>query len=422
MGVVRDGHLVFSRGYGMANLEHHIALTSRSVFRIGSVSKQFTAAAIALLAQDGALSLDDDVRRFLPELPEYDRPVTIRHLLNHTSGIRDYLTVMYLAGYRDDDWYTDQDVIDILVRQEELNFTPGDEFLYSNAGYFLLSQIVHRASDMSLREFAAARLFEPLDMVDSHFHDDHTHVVPARASGYAPTRGGGFRTSMTTLGMVGDGGVYTTVEDMAKWDWNFYEPTVGGQEFLTAMHTQGVLNDGDTLTYALGLGLSEYRGLPIVSHSGGFVGFRAQLIRFPTARTSVICLCNLSATNPTRLAQAVADVVLRDVLGPIEERAAQRGGPSEDETVVALPPVAALREYVGDYHAPELDATYHVTLNGDSLLVTVGNDIDGTLEFVQHDQFERDGLVFRFQREGDRLTGFRLDAGRVKNLWFEKAG
>ena len=187
MGVVRDGRLVFSRGYGMANLEYNVALTDRSVFRIGSVSKQFTAAAIALLAQDGALALDDDVRRFIPELPEYEHRITIRHFLNHTSGIRDYLTVMYLAGYRDDDWYANQDVIDILVRQNELNFDPGDEFLYSNAGYFLLSVIVERASGQSLREFAAVRMFEPLGMMDSHFQDDHSYVVPQRATGYAPT-------------------------------------------------------------------------------------------------------------------------------------------------------------------------------------------------------------------------------------------
>ena len=421
MGVVRDGRLVFSRGYGMANLEHNIALTDRSVFRIGSVSKQFTAAAIALLAQDDSLSLDDDVRRFLPELPEYDHLITIRHFLNHTSGIRDYLTVMYLAGYRDDDWYTDQDAIDILVRQDELNFDPGDEFLYSNAGYFLLSQIVKRASGMSLREFAAVRMFRPLGMMDSHFQDDHTYVVPQRATGYAPTRDGTFRISMTTLDMVGDGGVFTTVQDLAKWDQNFYAPTVGGQRLLRDMHTQAVLNDGDTLTYALGLSVTEYRGLEVVQHGGAFVGFRAQLMRFPTEQLSVICLCNLSATSPTRLSYGVVDIVLGDRLAPREERAAGGGGRAEEaSSPVSSPRRSELRQFTGRYYAPELDATYEITLESDSLTVAVGNDVDGVLEFLGDDRFDRDGIVFRFQRAGDRIIGFRLDAGRVKNLLFEK--
>ncbi len=421
MGVVRNGALVFQRGYGMANLEHNIALTDRSVFRIGSVSKQFTAAAIALLGQDGKLSLADDVRRFIPELPEYGHTITIRHFLNHTSGIRDYLTLMHLAGYRDDDWYTDQEVIDILVRQDELNFTPGDEYLYSNAGYFLLSEIVRRASGMPLREFAAQRIFGPLGMKDSHFHDDYTHVVPMRASGYAPTGDGDFRISMTTLGMVGDGGVYTTVEDLAKWDQNFYEPTVGGQRLLDDLQTQGIINGGDTLTYALGLGISQYRGLKVVQHGGAFVGFRAQLMRFPEERTSVICLCNLSATNPTRLSRAVADVVLADRLEPLEQRNAQEGGQRhEEDEPITSPPASELRAYVGEYYALELDMTYVITMEGNALAVAVGNDLDGALEFREEDRFKRGGLVLRFQRDGDRVTGLRLDAGRVKNLWFEK--
>ncbi len=421
MGVVRDGKLVFSRGYGMANLEHNIALTDRSVFRIGSVSKQFTAAAIALLAQDGVLSLDDDVRRFIPELPEYDRMVTIRHFLNHTSGIRDYLTLMYLAGYRDDDWYTDQDVIDVLARQNELNFDPGDEYLYSNAGYFLLSEIVKRASGKSLREFAAERIFEPLGMMDSHFHDDHTHVVPVRASGYARTDDTGFRISMTTLGMVGDGGVYTTVEDLAKWDRNFYQSSVGGERLLDDMHTQAVLNNGDTLDYALGISITEYRGIEVVQHGGAFVGFRAQLMRFPTERTSVICLCNLSATNPTRLSRGVIDVLLADRLGPRGEQTAQGGRQSENEpAAVPTPTTSELRQFAGSYYAPELDAIYEIEFDGTSLSVSVGNDIDGTLEFLGDDRFDRDDLVYRFERDGGRVTGFRLDAGRVKNLRFER--
>ena len=287
IGVIQDGEFSFKRGYGMANLEYGIANSPSSVFRIGSVSKQFTAAAIVLLAQRGKLSLDDDIREYVPEVPAYERTITIRHLLHHTSGLRDYLTLMYLAGQSDDDFYTDDELVAMLARQQELNFAPGDQHLYSNSGYFLLSQIVRSASGLSLREYAQQHLFGPLGMTHTHFHDDHTHIVPMRASGYAPSGPGEYSTSMTTLGMVGDGGVFTSVDDLLQWERFFHSepsanlPTDRPEEFWHEMLRNGVLTNGDTLSYALGLGHGEYRGLPMISHGGGFVGFRAQVVRFP---------------------------------------------------------------------------------------------------------------------------------------------
>lgn len=419
LGVIHDGEFVVKRGYGMANLEHGIALSPTSVFRIGSVSKQFTAAAMVLLQQEGKLSLDDSVRRYVPELPEYERTITIRHLLNHTSGMRDYLTLMALAGKRDDDWYSDNDVVRMLARQGELNFLPGDEFLYSNSGYFLLSQIVKRATGQSLREYAAAMIFAPLGMTHTHFHDDHREVVPNRASGYAP-EDMGFRVSMTTLDMVGDGGVFTTVEDLALWDRNFYEPSVGGAAFWGEMLTRGVLSNGDTLRYALGLQQGEYRGLPTVSHSGGFVGFRAQVLRFPSERFTVICLCNVSVANPTLLARSVADVVLEDRLGPREEAAS--GGGQERE---ALPPRYMLSaderaEYVGEYYSDELDVAYRIRIVNDTLRLGVGATGERDLSATERDVLRAGFLTLGITRAGDDVSGFLVDAGRVKNLVFTK--
>ncbi|MFB3126207.1 MAG: serine hydrolase domain-containing protein, partial [Candidatus Acidiferrales bacterium] len=212
LGVIKGGELIYKRGYGMANLEHNIPISSTSVFRIGSTSKQFSALSILLLVEEGKLSLDDNIRKYLPEMPDYGSPVTIRHLIHHSSGIRDYLTLMSLVGKGDDDFYTDEDVVVMLARQRELNFNPGDRFLYSNSGYFLLSQIVKRASGQSLREYAAEKIFGPLGMQNTHLHDDHTLIVQSRASGYSPRKDGDYQINMTTLGMVGDGGVFTTVE------------------------------------------------------------------------------------------------------------------------------------------------------------------------------------------------------------------
>ena len=369
LGVFQDGETVYSRGFGMANLEYGIPIDDKSVFRIASVSKQFTAAAAVLAAQEGALSLDDDIRRWLPELPEYATPITIRMLLNHTSGIRDYLTLADLVGLRDDDWYTNEEALALIARQRHTNFTPGSEHLYSNSGYFLISQIIPRATGRSLRQYAEEKIFGPLGMDDTHFHDDHTEIVAGRASGYAPVVNG-FRVSMTTLDMVGDGGVFTTVEDLRKWDRNFYDPKVGGRSFVAALLERGVLSDGDTLEYALGLEHGEHRGLPVISHGGAFVGFRAQLIRFPVQRLSVATLCNVATADPTALSFRVADLFLADFLSP-EEVTREAGDAGIDDAQVSLSN-AQLARWVGLYRGADEGDYVRLELQDGALTVAVG--------------------------------------------------
>jgi CubicO group peptidase (beta-lactamase class C family) len=345
VGVIRDGALVDARGFGMANLEHAIPLGPRTVLDIGSTSKQFSAAALVLLAQDGRLSLDDEVRKHVPELPDYGRPVTIRHLLHHTSGLRDYLGLMQLAGWNFEDVSTDEDALALIVRQRELNFEPGAERLYSNSGFFLVSAIVKRVAGKSLRAFAAERIFGPLGMRDTHFHDRHTEIVPRRATGYAPRDGGGFEIAMSNFEQTGDGAVYTTVEDLLLWDRNFYEGKVGGKALVEQLTTPGRLHDGRPLTYGLGLAVDQHRGLPRVSHGGSWAGYRAELMRFPEQRLSVACLCNLATADPTRLATEVAEIHLGGALGPEDVPAAEtryaRPAPSPGE--------ADLRAVAGSY-------------------------------------------------------------------------
>jgi CubicO group peptidase (beta-lactamase class C family) len=419
LGVIRNDELIYARGYGMASLDLGVAITPASVFRIGSTSKQFTAAAVVLAAQNGELSLDDDIRKHLPEMPGYGRTISIRDLLHHISGIRDYLGLMYLTGLRDDDWFTDDEVVAIVARQKATNFEPGSEYLYSNSGYFLISQIIKRATGMTLRDYAQEYVFRPLGMTHTHFHDDHNEIVANRASGYAPAAGG-FRISMTTLDMVGDGGVFTTVEDLLVWDRNFYEPRVGGDEFLRTMLRRGVLTDGDTLSYALGLGHAMYRGLPTVRHSGGFVGFRAQMIRFPEQRFSVICLCNLATANPTRLAERVADVYLADLLEP-EEESEDPGRRRRESEVVEAPEYGAgeLAAFAGTYHSDELDSDYRVYLEEGELRVQRGRGDPIPLRPTGTDEFRVGGARVEFERDGTgRPESFVLDAGRVRGIRF----
>ncbi len=312
LGIIKAGDLVYARGYGMANLEYDIPNSATSVFRIGSTSKQFTAACIVLLAEQGKLSLDDTLDRFFPDFPDYAGRITVRHLLNHTSGIRDYLQIAYLKGLGDDDFYVDDEIMKWLVQQSDLNFTPGDEFLYSNSGYWLLGQIVREVSGENMAEFAQRELFTPLGMTQTHFHNDHTQIVKNRASGYVPASEEGYKISMTTLDMIGDGGIFTSIEDIKKWDDAYYDTRVLSKTFWDMMTRKGILNDGEEIDYASGLFIDSHKGLPAISHGGAFVGFRAELLRFPEQRLTIAIFANRGDANPSELALEVADVLLED--------------------------------------------------------------------------------------------------------------
>jgi CubicO group peptidase (beta-lactamase class C family) len=330
LGVVRDGELIYSKGYGLATLEQGVPLTRQTALDIGSIAKQFTATAILLLAQDGKLSVDDNIRKFIPEIPDYGTPITLRHLLHHTSGIRDYIALLALGGINFEDVATKEEALAAIARQKALDFRPGDEFSYSNSGYFLLSVVVERVSGNTMREFARERIFAPLGMTSTQYLDDHTLIIPRRAASYRPRPDGGFRAETCNWEQTGDGGILTNVEDLAKWDQNFYHPKVGGPALIEQLQTTGVLNNGEKIPYARGLVLGEYRGLRRVSHSGGWVAFVAEMMRFPDERFSVITLCNVGTASPTGLAQQVADLYLAD-----------RMKPADPEPAAPAPPVAA---------------------------------------------------------------------------------
>jgi CubicO group peptidase (beta-lactamase class C family) len=312
VGIIKDGKLIFAKGYGSANLDYNIPNESQTVYRIGSTSKQFTAACIILLSQQGKLSLDDKLIKFFSDFPAYANDITIQHLLNHISGIRDYLILARLSGLGSEDHYTDQIVEKLLTNQKELNFNPGDEYLYSNSGFWLLGQIVKSVSGVTMAEYAKENIFIPLEMNDTHFHNDHKQIVKNRASGYRPNRQGGYSISMTTLDMIGDGGIFTTVEDLAKWDASFYGSEILNKNFWKKMTQVGTLNNGEELTYASGLGVTTYKGLQIIKHGGSMVGYRSEMIRFPEAQFSVILLANRADANPTRMAYKIADLFLKN--------------------------------------------------------------------------------------------------------------
>ena len=310
--VIKDGRVVYERGYGMADLEQNVIMTPATIIMMNSTSKQFTAAAIAILAREGKLSLDDDVRKFLPELPVFAKTVTIQHMIHHTSGLRDYTELLPLMGFEADaDCPTVEETMELLSRQKKLNFLPGERYEYSNTGYFLLGRIVERASGQSLNEFVQEHIFRPLGMTHSHIHTDHNMIVRNRAHAYSPRKDGGYRIDMTNWEQTGDGGVFTNVEDLFFWDQAFYNEKLGAG-LAAELQVQGVLNDGRRNGYAFGLRIGEYRGLRTVGHSGSWVGYRSAVLRFPDQRFSVICLANVSTLGPMERCLEVADIYLAD--------------------------------------------------------------------------------------------------------------
>jgi len=315
---MKDGRIVYKHGYGMADLDHDVTITSSTVFHVASMSKQFTAASILLLVQQGKLSLDDDVRKYVPELPNFGSLITIRHLIYHASGLRDQWNLLGLAGWRYSlDLITDEDVMSVITTQKDLNFKPGEKHVYCNTGYTLLAIIVKRVSGMSFREFTTKNIFEPLGMNHTFFRDDHAEIVKNNAYGYEPKEGGTYRLGLTNFDTAGATSLHTTVEDLALWDENFYHPRVGGPSFPDQMLQRGKLNNGETLDYAFGLVLGKYRGLPTVDHGGADAGYRSDMTRFPEQHFSVAVLCNDAETNPSGLARSIADIYLvQDLKAP----------------------------------------------------------------------------------------------------------
>lgn len=275
LGIYQNGKVVYSKGYGMADLNQATPITPATMFDVGSVSKQFTAASVVLLANEGKLALTDDIRKYLPEIPDYGTLITIDHLLHHTSGLRDYNDLLPLKGFRYEDVTDDDDALEVIARQRALKFKPGSRFEYSNTGYFLAAIIVKRVSGKSLAEFAKERLFTPLGMTRSHFRDDHTAIVPGRATAYSPSDKGGFKIDMSNWNQLGDGQVQTNVTELIRWEENFYTAKVGGRALIDSLQQRGTLDTGADHPYARGLFLDTYRGVQRVQHSGGWAGYRS---------------------------------------------------------------------------------------------------------------------------------------------------
>ena len=423
LGVYKDGQIVYKRGYGMADLNNDVPISPSTIFHVASMSKQFTAASMVLLAQQRKLSLDDDVRKYVQELPDFGERITIRQLIHHTSGLRDQWELLELAGWRYSlDLITDEDVMSVMVRQKQLNFKPGEKHVYCNTGYTLMGLIVKRVTGMSLREFTSKNIFEPLGMMHTHFRDDHAEIVKHNATGYEQEdEGKPFRLSVTNFDTVGATSLHTTVEDLQLWDENFYRPRVGGTAFIQQMLERGKLNSGEVLKYAFGLEEDEYRGLRTVDHGGADAGYRSDMVRFPDQHFSAAVLCNSAETNPTGLTRQVADVVLEKELKPMAGPV--KGGEKGASTAVASAEVASL---AGTYWSRDEDEFAKIVLKDGKLRVDTGQLGKLSLKPVAELRFHFEGVPWGDSVElhfvganGNRPRGFERSLFGGKPTFFE---
>jgi len=429
IGIIQNGALIHAKGYGIGDLEHDIALTPSSVFYLGSVSKQFVTFSILLLEEQGKLDLDDQIQKFLPDFPVYESPLTIRHFIHHTSGVRDYLTLMYLMGRNYLDHIEDEEVYELIKRQKALNFSPGEQYLYSNSCYFMLAMMVEKAAGQSLKEFAHENIFKPLGMNSTMFYDDNTDLIKNRVFSYAKVPDEDkFNNLIMRFDLVGSGGVYSNVKDLFLWDQNFDNNTLGkgGPDIIQKMHEVGLLNNGESSGYAFALNTGTYKGLKTVGHGGSLAGYRSQLLRFPAQQFSVIILANRSDANPSDKAFQIADIFLQDDFvkeDEVEETKPEFSNRVKEDVEVNLDKFSIdSEEYGGNYYSVELNTTYHLFIENKVLKVKIGNYEPMNLTASEKDQFsvEGMGLQFQFRRDDEGVTGFELDAGRVQNLKFLK--
>jgi CubicO group peptidase (beta-lactamase class C family) len=369
VAVIQHGKVIFAKGYGIANLEYNIPIRPDTIFHVASVSKQFTAMAVVLLELDGKLSIDDDVHKYLPELPDYGSSITLRNLLQHTSGIRDQWQTLALAGWSLQDVITQDQALRLIFRQRALNFPSGAKYLYSNSGFTLLAEIVTRVSGMPFPKFCAERIFTPLHMTHTHFHQDLTKLVPGRAYSYTK-EGAGFAAAPLNYAIVGATSLFTTASDLALWLDNFRAPKVGGQAAVARMQEEGVLADGTKIKYGLGIALEPYRGLKALSHGGADAGYRSDVLWFPEQELGVAVLSNLGNFNPDLLAKSVAEVYIGDQMAPQEAK--RIGGEAKYVTLDA----EQLQKFTGVYPLPKIGQTLTVVVKEGKLWANVGLELE----------------------------------------------
>jgi CubicO group peptidase (beta-lactamase class C family) len=421
VAIVKNGKVLYKKGYGYANLENDVPITPSTVFHIASLSKQFTALSVLLLVKDGKLSLNDNINKYLPEMPVFNKPITILNLLHHTSGLREWIYLMGLQGYKLADMFTQEQIINVLSHQKDLNFDPGAEFMYVNSGYNLLSEIVARTSGMPFAEFVSKRIFIPLNMSHSSVSDDYESIIKKEASSYTSDGKNGYKKKLlNSVNIVGSTGVLTTVEDLSKWTENFESPKVGDAALFKQMEQRGILNNGDTISYAMGQFIGNYKKLLTIEHSGSDAGFRTYLLRFPEKKLSIIVLGNDASIDAGSLAYQIADIYLNYNQKKVPVIVAKKSPTSIQSSIKTT--TTELSRYIGryevqkglimDFKLENNDLVVNATGQGKFKLQQTAPDIfkiigvNGIVSFLKNNVGELDRIGFEIN--GKKMHGTRI--------------
>lgn len=431
VAVIRGGEVAFSRAYGMADLTHRVPNSVDTKFNLGSASKQFMGYAFALLAERGQLSLDDPVSEHLPDWPEFEETVTLRHVLTHTSGYREAYGTLALTGRLPDrDYLAREEALEVVRRQPMLEFPAGSEHEYNSTAYVILAEIADRVTDQPIIEWMQQNVFDPLEMEHTTIESEVGQIIPGAAYSYGGSEEGGYRMGWSNRALFGGADVYTTVGDLAKWFRSFRTAGLGGQSVMERMTKRFVLTSGDTTDYALGLYIDEHRGLRRMHHGGSHAGYQAHLSYYPEIDAGVVVLGNYSGVRSGRVANQVAEFAFAEHMEPeeeeVQEPAEEEAQEPEEEEAQAPPATAAdssdLAEYAGRYYSPELGATYTLRVEGESLVAE--HRFVGRMPLKplgEADQFRTFWGTVRFDRNDvDLVTGFYATIARTSDVWFAK--
>ncbi|WP_282042942.1 serine hydrolase domain-containing protein [Winogradskyella flava] len=378
VSVIKDNEVVYQKGFGMANLEYGIPISTKTKFHVASLSKQFTAFMTLKLEDEGLLSIYDDVRTYIPELPDYGKKITINHLLTHSSGIRDQWRLLEMAGWRLDDVIKTEQIFRLIINQKELNFSPGESFSYSNSGYTLLAIIIERLTKMSLATYAKHSIFEPLQMNDSFFYDDHEEMVTNRAYSYK-TESGRLKKSNLNFATVGPTSLFTTIEDMNKWALNFKNLTIGNEHIFKSMNEKAQKNDGSVSSYAKGQFIASHYGYENIYHSGSDAGYRSYFVRFPSLGYQFILFANASYVNSSKETFQLVNYYLKDKKPKNKTKDTKDQTFQYDEDLFIKLSNAKLKKFEGTYFNRETKNYTEVKLENDTLYLK-GSVLSETLK------------------------------------------
>lgn len=419
VGVKKSDEIIYLNAFGNASLEYGVPNNELTLFNIGSISKQFTAMGIVLLQQRGVLSADDEVQKYFPEIPIFSNPITIKHLLHHTSGLRDFHELMALAGWRGDDYRTNEDVMRLLQMQTDLNFKPGEQFMYSNTGYVVLAEIIERVTGEDFKVWMQNNVFEPLQMKNTYVEDNNQHIVSNRATSYYHSHDKVFEMAQAYWAYTGAGNMYSTAEDLLKWAHNFYDPKTGWSQSFEVLQTLGGLNNGRPINYAFGIFIDEMFGKKRIQHAGVVGGYRTFLCIYPEKELGIVVLTNFSNAPFGTRADDIAGILLSEVRGkaePLVHSVNQKEAVQQESSV-------ELSDFTGTFYSPEIDTHYTFYQEGDTLKCSHARHGELTMEMAGPDVFKSswplETIKMSRNQRGD-VIGLHISTGRVKNLWFKK--